>query len=667
MVGFNIFQSLDLGRSSKPEVQQPISSPRNLIIRQTNSDEPSALASVSSSYLEAIPEGEEEDKSHDSKEKHNGRGHADFDVDQARESKDDEYERDYDKSPTILYTLLQGRQWEDAINRIEARPGEAKIWIYRKETDGTCLRWRLLPLHASIIFKAPVEVVESIITVFPEAAKMCDDQDSLPIHLAYKRGASASTYRVLLECYPECIDEKDAKGRTPRELARTGCGPRHVEFVYALKVHQAGREMAREEARVEEEKKFKVKLEDATKSHEERLEKIRQKNQIQIEGLEKKIKSLEEDVEVNQSVSKTLNENIEELQKQLKSQKETEALLRQQIAYKNSELGESRRKKKSANEERMELEIKQMGSKIADLKQEINKLLLEKEILNKSLEAVVESTEWEKRKLEKKIEEQRKTIEALTHAVRKSDAEKSKLRDELEQKEAQERDLSETIENLETQLNSRNADVDQAVKDNRAKLESLENERDVLRESNNNMSSQLKSVATFLDEMKEEQIAIVDQAADHEREMEAVTKEHARILEEIEEQQKRDIEAQQGRLMLAALLQAQEQEMARNVKARKMVQDAIAVQTQRIHSASSKRQDLVTGAQKVGRHVEERLKVVFSSMPNKPGHTTEDADSLHDVAGSSHASFYWSQTNITAASTFASSEGDKSKKPMLSI
>lgn len=679
MVGFNIFPSLDLGRKSSEALASPSStSPRNLIIRETGSDEPSALASVSSSYLEAIPEEEEEEKSSEgSNEKqpvrekassrystevvHSIDGTTSLDVSRVRGSHDGEEERDYDENPTQLYTLLQSRAWAEAINRIETYPSETKIWIYRTETDGCCIRWRLLPLHASIIFKAPVEVVESIITVFPDAAKMCDDQSSLPIHLAYKRGASASTFRVLLECYPECIDVKDAKGRTARQLSRTGCGPRHVEFVYALKVHLAGREAAREEARVEEEKKYNLKLEDARKSHEEKLEKIREKNQIQIEELKKKIKSLEEDVEVSQSVSKTLNENIAEFQKELKRHKEAETLLARQVAEKNAEIEESKRMK-TANEERLELELNRLAAQIADLRQEISKLLLEKEILNKSLEAVVESTEWEKRKLEKKIEEQRKTIEALKQAARKSDAEKVKLKVELQKKEDKERDLSETIENLETQLKFRSTNANETAKAAKAQVKSLEGERDVLKDSNNKMSSQLKSVATFLGEMKEEQIAIVDQAAEHEREMEAVTKEHARILEEIEEQQKRDLEAQEGRLVLASLIQAQEQEMARNVKARKMIQDAILLQSQRIQKAASKREELVTNAQKVGRQVEEKVKGVLGSMPNTSVGMTEDADSLHDVAGSSHASFYWSQASTAADPAF--SEAEKTdKKP----
>lgn len=552
-------------------------------------------------------------------------------------------ERDYDKNPTQLYTSLQSLKWEDVIKRIETNPEEAKIWIYRTEVDGIGLRWRLLPIHASIIFKAPVEVVESVITVYSEAAKQCDDQQSLPIHLAYKRGASASTYRVLLDAYPGSIDVKDAKGRTPRDLAKAGSGPRHVEFVYALKVHMASRKLAREEARTEEEKKFAMKLQDAQKTHQEQLEAMRQKNHEEIEKMENKIKNLEHDVELSQSVSKTLNKDLAELQAKLKQHQDSEADLTRRLSERNVEVEESCRVK-STNEEELELELKRLSGQIADTKQNISKLLFEKEILSKSLESVVESTEWEKQKLEKKIEEQRRTIEALQFVAQKTEAEKEELQVKLEKKEEEERNLNETIENLETQLKTWNTNANELAETTKNQIENLESERDVLKESNNRMSSQLQSVATFLGDMKEEQVAIVDQAAEHEKEMEAVAKEHVRILSEIEEQQKQDMEAQQQRLLLAALIQAQEEEMARNVKARQMIQEAITVQSNRIERAAMHRQDLVTNAQKVRIKVEARLSAV---MPTTSGKPLEDGDSLHDVAASSsHASFYLTQSSV---------------------
>eukprot|EP00977_Amphora_coffeiformis_P013409 scaffold3505_cov170-Amphora_coffeaeformis.AAC.6 len=625
--------------------------PRDFVIRQNYSDEPSALASMGSSFLEPIIEGDENSKESSMRKKSQQNWPPAMNINLpggsmvSQDTENGLEERDYDRNPTQLYILLQARSWEEAINRVDKFPHEAKVWIFRKESDGRGLRWRLLPLHASIIFKAPVEVVESIITVFSEAAKECDDQNSLPIHLAYKRGASASTYRILLESFPGCLDVKDAKGRTPRDLARKGSGPRHVEFVYALKIHATTRELAREEARAEEEQKFKVKLEGEQKAYTEKLEKVREANRIEIEKMEKKIKNLEEDVEVSQSITKSLNENISELQSQLRHHQEAESSLARQLAEKNAEIEESKRKA-SPEQERMQEELKRLAVQITDLKQQVNKLLLEKEILNKSLESVVESTEWEKRKLEKKIEEQRRTIEALKQAARKSEAEKEKLRAELREKEDKERDLSETIENLETQLKCRKLSTDEAAEAVRKCQINLKGEVDVLKDSNNRMSNQLKSVATFLGEMKEEQVAIVHQAAEHEKQMEVFVMEHARILEELEEQNKRDSDAQKSRELIAALLKVQEEEMARNLKAREKIQHAISLQSARIEDAASGRQALVKSTEKIGHHLEANLNSVLATVP----HASADEESIQDVTPTSHASHCWSKASTRGVS-----------------
>lgn len=156
MVGFNIFA---------PFAYTSDSAPKNVVIRQNQSDEPSALGSANSSFLEPIIEGDEENTSKESsKDKKRSQDKTTPAMDTSgsggsrgslisRDTDDGIDERDYDRNPTQLYTLLQGRSWEDAITRVEKYPHEVKIWIYRKELEGEGVRWRLLPLHASVIFK----------------------------------------------------------------------------------------------------------------------------------------------------------------------------------------------------------------------------------------------------------------------------------------------------------------------------------------------------------------------------------------------------------------------------------------------------------------------------------------------------------------------------------
>jgi len=135
---------------------------------------------------------------------------------------------------------------------------ESAVWIVRKEPSGK-LRWRMLPLHAALIFQAPFAVVEGLLEVFPAAASQKDDQGMLPLHLAMRNFGSinsaagtdakkiskspssssssskskmaASTTDLwqileeLLTVFPAAVFSKDRKGRTPLQgglLAATG-------------------------------------------------------------------------------------------------------------------------------------------------------------------------------------------------------------------------------------------------------------------------------------------------------------------------------------------------------------------------------------------------------------------------------------------------------------
>jgi hypothetical protein len=127
-------------------------------------------------------------------------------------------ECDYDDNPTVLYQAIEAKEWEYAIKLFSQNlcEGESGTWIIRKETNGK-LRWRLLPLHAAIIFGSPVKLVECLLADYPAAAQCKDDRGMLPLHLAFRNEGSASWEIIeeLVSVYPQAIFVKDRKGRTP--------------------------------------------------------------------------------------------------------------------------------------------------------------------------------------------------------------------------------------------------------------------------------------------------------------------------------------------------------------------------------------------------------------------------------------------------------------------
>jgi hypothetical protein len=126
-----------------------------------------------------------------------------------------------------LYQAIEAKQWEYAISLFtkegKTKNGDGKdneeadassTWVVRKECNGK-LRWRLLPLHAALIFGAPLKLIELLLADYPLAAQCKDDRGMLPLHLAFRKEASWDVIDELLTMYPLAVFVSDRKGRTP--------------------------------------------------------------------------------------------------------------------------------------------------------------------------------------------------------------------------------------------------------------------------------------------------------------------------------------------------------------------------------------------------------------------------------------------------------------------
>jgi ankyrin repeat protein len=130
----------------------------------------------------------------------------------------DEPEADYDNGATMLYRHIESKNWDAALQRLDMAPEEAKTWVSRREHDTGKTRWRLLPLHAVCIFRAPLALMEALIEVYPEGPQMKDDQGMLPVHLACRNGASKGVVLTLLRAFPESLFVLDRKRRSLQDL-----------------------------------------------------------------------------------------------------------------------------------------------------------------------------------------------------------------------------------------------------------------------------------------------------------------------------------------------------------------------------------------------------------------------------------------------------------------
>ncbi|KAL7498366.1 hypothetical protein ACHAWT_009414 [Skeletonema menzelii] len=213
-------------------------------------------------------------------------------------------EVDFERNPTGLYVAVHTKNWAMALQRAGAYPREACIWVMRLEEPDAkptspCakpipmlgkrpVRWRMLPLHAAILFGAPIQVIKAIIKANPNACDSPDDQGMNPLHLAFRAGSTEDVVVAILETCPEAIDALDYKGRLPSMLApkRTMSyadtiaeafirGPSH--YYWSARVSSADRTRIQ----MESEEKIKM-LEDAHKQRIKRSEIMLDETQQQL-------------------------------------------------------------------------------------------------------------------------------------------------------------------------------------------------------------------------------------------------------------------------------------------------------------------------------------------------------------------------------------------------
>ena len=165
-------------------------------------------------------------------------------------------EQDFDADPTELFAALHSRNWTGASAALRRDPDQASVWIYRLDDDEAKsaakdndndnngdnasavepqrpIKWRTLPLHAAVLFRAPPKLLRALLEANPLAACHRDDRGMLPLHLAIKTGGNKACVRTLMEAYPQALDERDDQGLLPLDLAKTSTSPYRRAYLNA--------------------------------------------------------------------------------------------------------------------------------------------------------------------------------------------------------------------------------------------------------------------------------------------------------------------------------------------------------------------------------------------------------------------------------------------------
>lgn len=206
---------------------------------------------------------------------------------------------DYDLSVTELYEMLEASQWNNVCSRCQANPEEVQTWVVRRNASGD-IRWKLLPLHAAVIFKAPLELIEDLLTVYPIAAAQQDDQGLLPLHLAFRHCSDEAVIEKLLHQYPRGVMVKDERERRPLEHGKEMKVSAQLMGLYAqtyAKCQQNGiREFSsEEELKISYEKRmkslrdaFEARIFEWQSNHEQTQETLRIETEVDIRSIKER-------------------------------------------------------------------------------------------------------------------------------------------------------------------------------------------------------------------------------------------------------------------------------------------------------------------------------------------------------------------------------------------
>ena len=132
-------------------------------------------------------------------------------------------EVDFTTNVTPLYDAIGKCNWDAASLACRRNPMEAKTWVVRRRQRGkeqgsgddntnnpvSNILWRILPLHSACARNPPSSFVSQLLSAYPDAASLVDNNGMHPLHYACGNRASREVIQMLIESFPQAIREAD--------------------------------------------------------------------------------------------------------------------------------------------------------------------------------------------------------------------------------------------------------------------------------------------------------------------------------------------------------------------------------------------------------------------------------------------------------------------------
>jgi hypothetical protein len=501
------------------------------------------------------------------------------------------FECDYDTNPTELYLAVQRKDWEAAVERAAAFPQEASTWVSRKEADGK-LRWRLLPLHAAIIFRAPERAISALLSAFPQGAACKDDQGMLSLHLAFRNGCDEDVVDLLLMAYPQSIDVQDRKGRTPMVLAQQSTHANRDKYIRALEKGPAYYAVANA-AKDGNALSVVPSMPIAYQSYQ-----MTSPTMMQYTATgDDRVNELVAELTKTQETSQVLVDHVNALEAQLAARSDTERFLATKIANLDQQVKATN---VTLEEAKSEIEAKklELSKKDEEAAEEAKKVEIQIAELNAAL-ADKKAAELKSYKLTNKerfdLEER---VEVSERECAAAQANAAILEAQLRKKVETEQSLASQVSMLASQLASSATASSEAAGSFQRKCESLMTENKKLQSHVNELEKKLGTVAVALDAMAAEQERIVEAASKHEKTMTACTQVNQTIVADTMRQENLLEDAAKEREQIVSILMRQAEDAERTMSDRERVLEAVKAQEDDIARAAEERDAVIESVSK---------------------------------------------------------------------
>ena len=148
---------------------------------------------------------------------------------------------DRNEKDLTLFDLIQQSKWAEAAAHVRTNPLTARHWITIARETG----WRRLPLHEACIRLATPDFIDILIEAYPEAVEEPDHSGRLPVQHACFHGASLEIVEKLVLLFPRSLKVHNIWGKDPIVVARGAASANRSDIIAAL---SKGSEFSRKEA-----------------------------------------------------------------------------------------------------------------------------------------------------------------------------------------------------------------------------------------------------------------------------------------------------------------------------------------------------------------------------------------------------------------------------------